>query len=201
MEIPQHAPELVHVLRHSFRPSEQLGRALSNFLPLESKRPTSFLEIKSLGMLALDAFSHASHAYTMQLIEARKAVEKSQGQSLAVIPDIEIRNVNENCIDILMGVQNRPAMYVLSRNTKHLLPEAISMRDNADPKFSVFARINSSVPITASLQAQAVDQFNDTYQQLGSKYLLNIFPEGISGKDQYVRMKRPDLNDSHQQTA
>ena len=197
MEAPRHVPKLVHVLRHSFRPSEQLGAALENFLPPESKRLPSSLEIKSLGMLALDAYSHASHAYAVQLIEARKLVEKSHGQSWAVIPDIEIRNINENSIDILMGVQNKPAMYILSRNIKRLLPEAVSLRDNVDMKFSVFARINSSVPISAEFQAEAAEQYNETYRQLGSKYLLNIYPEGISGMDQYIRITRPELNDSY----
>jgi hypothetical protein len=197
MEDSRHVPEMVHVLRHSFRPSEQLGKALEKFLPPESKRPPSLIEIKSLGMLALDAYLHADYTYTLQLIEARRVVEKSQRQPLAVIADIETRNVNENSIYILMGVQDSLAIDDLCQNTKNLLPDALSMRNNVDPKFSVFARINSTVPITAAFQAQAVEQYAEVYQQLGAKNLLNIFPKGISGKDQYVRARRPDLNDSN----
>ena len=192
MENSRQVPELVHVLRQSFRPSQQLEKALENFLPPESKRPASFIEIKSLGMLALDAYLHANNAYTLQLIEARKAVEKNQRQSLAVIPDIEMRDVNENCIDILMGVQNRPAMYVLDRNIRQLLPEAISIRDDAEAKFSVFARINSSVPISDAFKDQAAEQYAQTYQQLSSKHLLSIFPEGMSGSDQQLFINRAD---------
>lgn len=198
MEDPRQVPALVHVLRHSFRPSDQLEKALENFLPPESKQPSSSFEIKSLSMLALDGYLHANHAYTIKLMEARKAVNTSKGRSLEIIPDIEIRNVNENTIDILMGVQSKLAMYAITRTTANLLKnEAIAVRDEADPKFSVFARINSTVPITVDFQEQALEQYSQVYQQLGPKHLMNILPEGISGKDQYVRVRRAGVNDSY----
>ena len=149
-------------------------------------------------MLALDAYSHASHEYTVRLIEARKIVEKNNRQSLELIPDIEIRNVSENSIDILLGVQSKLALYAITRTASKLLkPEAIPMRDIADAKFSVVARINSTVPIAPAFQEQALEQYNEAFRQLSPKHLLNIFPEGISGKDQHMYMPRPDLNDSN----
>ena len=198
MEDPRQVPALVHVLRHSFRPSDQLEKALENFLPPESKHPTSSFEIKSLSMLALDGYLHGSHAYTLKLMEARKAVNASKGRSLEIIPDIEIRDVNEHTIDILMGVQSKLAMYAITRTTANLLKnEAIAVRDNADPKFSVFARINSSVPITPDFQQQALQQYGQAYEEFGSKHLMSILPEDISGKDQHMRIQRARENDSY----
>ena len=190
MEDSRQVPELVHVLRHSFRPSEQLGRTLEKFIPPESKRPSSFVEIKSLGALALDGYLHGSHAYTLNLIEARRAIERSQGKSLEIIPDIEVKVVNDYTVDVLMGVQSKLAMYLLNRTTKRFLPDAVSLRDEADMKFSVFARMHSSVPISPYFKEEAIEQYNEDYEQFGTKHLFNILPVGISGKDQHLRINR-----------
>jgi len=195
MEESRQVPELVHVLRHSFRPSDQLGLALENFRPPESRRPVSPLEIKSLGMLALDGYSHANYAYSEQLIDARRAVEKSQGRSFTLTPEIEIRHVNENAIDILMGVEDKMAMFMLMRTTKNFLPEAIPLRDNVNRKFAVFTRIHSSVPIPNSFQDQALAEYHDAYKEFGPKNLMNILPEGIIGKSQHRPARRPVSQD------
>ena len=196
MEEPRQVPELVHVLRHSFRPSEQLGRALELFVPLESRRLQSSPEIKSLAMLALDGYSHANHAYTTDLIKARKAIENSPMRSFEITPDIDIRNINENNIDILLGVQNKLALYTLTRLTKNIFKtEASSGRDPADPMFSVFVRINSSVPITPEFQQEALEQYSQIYQQLAPKHLMSIHTQGVIGNDQWLAMKRINMLD------
>jgi len=195
MEEPRQVPDLVHVLRHSFRPSDTLGNTLENFLPPESKRLSSSMEIKSLGMLALDGYLHANYKYSSQLIEARKAIEKSQNQSMAIIPDIKIRRVSDEVIDVLMGVENRMAMYLLTRTTRDSFTEAIPLRDKADTKFSVYARIRSSVPITDDFQHQAVEQYNEAYQEYAPRHLMNIVPEGIIGKTQHVPLRRATSRD------
>jgi len=166
--------------------------ALENFLPPESKRLRNPIVIESLSAIALDAYLNANHKFTQQIINVRKEMEQNRRKSLAIIPDIEIRRVGEKTIDVLMGVQDIPSMYLLNRMTKILLPEGVSNRGTADEKFSVYARINSSVPITPDFQAQAIEQYDELYQQLAPKRLMSIFPEGINGRDQYIRIMRPN---------
>jgi len=192
MEEPRQVPELVHVLRHSFRPSEQLGRALEFFLPPESKRPADFLQIKSLGMIAIDAYMHANYKYSNELIKARKKIDESQNRSLEMTPDVELRQVGEKSVDVLLGVRNKIALGAITLATKKYLPGGILMRDEADKKYSVFARINSSVPIKASFQADALEQYQETYDQIGSKHLMNILPQGLVGIDQHMRIRQYD---------
>jgi hypothetical protein len=192
MEDPRQVPELVHVLRHSFRPSEQLGKALEFFLPPESKRPNNFLQIKSLGMIAIDAYMHANYKYSNELIEARKQIDKSQNQSLEITPDVDLRQVGDKSVDVLLGVRNKIALGAITLATKKYLPGGILMRDQADKKYAVFARINSSVPITARFQADSLEQYQEAYDQMGSKHLMNILPEGLIGMDQHLRIRQYD---------
>ena len=192
MEEPRQVPELVHVLRHSFRPSEQLGRALEFFLPPESKRQTDSLQIKSLGIIAIDAYMHANYEYSNALIEARNQIDKSQNQSLEITHDVELRQVGEKSVDVLLGIRNKIALGALSLATSKYLSGGILMRDNVDKKYSVFARINASVPIDKGFQADALEQYRETYEQMGSKHLMNILPQGLVGMDQHLRIRQYD---------
>ena len=141
-------------------------------------------------MIVLDAYRHASYQYSNELIEARKRVDNSQGQSLEVTPDFQLRQVGEKSVDVLMGVRNKIALSALSQTTKKLLPESLAMRDYADPKYSVFARIHSTVPITPYFQAEAAERYQEAYANLGTKHLLNILPVGITGMDQWLPIAR-----------
>jgi len=192
MEEPRQVPELVHVLRHSFRPSEQLGRSLELFLPPESKKPANFLQIKSLSIIAIDAYMHASYQYSNALIEARKQIDKSQNRSLEITQDVELRQVGEKSVDVLLGVRNKIALGAISLATTKFLSGGVLMRDHADKKYSVFARINSTVPINTDFQAAALEKYQEAYEQLGSKHLMNILPQGLVGMDQHLRIHQYD---------
>jgi hypothetical protein len=190
MEAASTSFDLVHVLRHSSRPSEQLGSALEIFYPPESQRNRSFVDIKTLGKITLDAYKHAQFDYSLDLIEARKAVEQHRGQSLEISPAVDIRRIGSKTIDVLLGLQDNRALYALNKQTLDFLPEGIEAYDAVDLKYSLFARIHSSIAITDSFQENAVEQYKRTYQHYGPKHLLNILPQTITGMDQFIATPR-----------
>lgn len=186
MEDTRPSLELVHVLRHTFRPSDQLEEALEQFLPPDSKRPAAHLEIRSLGSIALNVMNSAPSAYSLRLIDARKGFEKNRNQSFEILPRIKARQVGEKTLDILMGVHRDLSLDMLMQATRQRLPEGVQMKDPSDRSLSVYARIQSSVPIDDTFQVEATGRFVRTYRSLGPPHLFNIIPEGIAGMDQYI---------------
>ena len=186
MEATENPLGLVHVLRHSFRSSEQLKGVLESFYPPEAENNHSTIEIRSLGMLALDAYRHANYEFSIPLIEARKDVERSRGNALEITHDVGIRRIGEKTIDVLMGIQDKTALHQLHYDMRKRLPEGKLMHSNVDRRFSVFARINANVPISDDFEADAMNGYYEKYEQLGEKHLLSVVPTGISGMDQWL---------------
>ena len=180
--------ELVHVLRHSFRPTQQLGQAIEQFVPPESEYSHSSIHIKSLGKISLDPVLNAQYVYAQQLINARSALETHKGHPLEITPDIKVRKVGETTLTILMGVKNKVALRALTRQTNAYLPGTVSEREDVSPDFSLYTRISSSVPITDAFQAEAEEQFRERYEQYNAAHLFSVIPDGIAGIDQFRRV-------------
>jgi hypothetical protein len=190
MEDTRQDLDLVHVLRHSFRPSTQLAHALEGFIPPGSERSRSFIEIKSLGMIALDAVKHAQYAYSQEIMDAQKTIEANRSHSFEVIPEIEVKKIGEKTLHILMGVQEKKLLYHLMRTTRQRIPEGVQLRDPESSEFSMYARIHSSIPITEEFRAEATERYNEMYQSMSGKHLFSVLPEGITGIDQFRQIPR-----------
>ncbi len=190
MEDTGYSLELVHVLRHTFRPSQQLEELLIESLPPGPVGSRSFFEIKSLSAIALNAYKTANYEYTKQIIAANKALEANKGRAFDLIPDVEIRKIGEKTLDILMGVYDRRGMYDLTHATRLRLPEAASLKSAADPRYSLFARIHSSAPITNEYGAHVSDVFKTRHDEGRRKYILNVLPNDMTGSDQYLKVPK-----------
>jgi hypothetical protein len=192
MEDTRYSTELVHVLRHSFEPSAQLGQLLETLLPPRPQGSRSFYEIKSLSMIALNAYKVAHYKYTLQLIEAQKALEASRAKVFDLHSEIEIKKRGEKTLEVFMGLNNPTGMQDLIRTTQSKLPEGIALRSSNDSRFSVFAQIHSSTPIDESDYSEAQERMAEIFDTRrdddGKKYILSISPKEIVGSDQFLKI-------------
>jgi hypothetical protein len=177
---------LAHVVRHSFRPSEQLESLLHSFAPPESIHIQSSLVIKSLAVVALDGVRAAHYEYSQPLIDAKRSVEKHSNVGMPILPDIEVRKVGEKTLNILLGSDDKQSLYILNRELKQKLPEGTPLRNNADPQYSVYARLQSTVPLDDQQLIDAEMRFKQFHDQQHAKRILSIYPQGIVGRDQYI---------------
>lgn len=190
MEDTRSSLELVHVLRHSFRPTEKFGEALEVFTPPESERPRSLFAIRSLSMLAIDAVGNANYEYSQQIAAARKALDTKQNLSFEISPDIEVRRVGDKALEIYMGVQNKKELFKLLQATQRYIPEGVPLRDQVSPSYALYTRVNSLAPIPLSFSDEAAEAFMQRYEDEGKKHLFSVLPEGLAGIDQYRQVPR-----------
>jgi hypothetical protein len=188
---------LAHVVRHSFRPSEQLETFLHSFAPAESLTTHSSLAIKSLALVALDGVRAAHYEYSLPLIEARRDVEKHSNVGIPVLPDIEVRKVGEKILNILLGSDDKQSLYIMNRDLKRRLPDGTPLRNNADPVYSVYARLESSDPIDDEKLLDAEMRFKQFHDEQHTKRILSIYPQGVVVREQHIPTARlyPNLAD------
>lgn len=176
--------ELVHVLRHLFRPSAELSTFFESTIP-GLQRPRSFITLKSLSSLALDAVDVARSVYSLDMIDARKKVAEYQNSSFDLDDQIEARQIGEKALLLMMGVHDKRELYELLRNTKRSLPHAVELREPVDARFAVFALVHSQQAPPVDTPAHIKSEFEHLYKEKGGQRLLTLHPVGLSGIDEY----------------
>ena len=183
---------LVHVLRHSFRPSEQLTHSLQEFIPPESEHLHSSIIMKSLAKVALDSHRYWQHEFAPALIEAEKDVIRNRNLSIPIQSDIRVLKLTDTALKIVLRTNDTRSMYLLHRALKNRVPEGTSLPLNPTAVFLVTADLKSTVPFDDLRIKDAEEQYRELSSHVESQKLMNIFPEGLTGIDQYVPTK--DLN-------
>jgi hypothetical protein len=185
---------LVHVLRHSFRPSEQLAHSLQEFILPKSELHQNSILIRSMAMVALDARRHHQHEFTVPLIEARKEVDRNQNISIPITRDIKVRKLSEEVLSILLRTDDKKLMYQLHRSLKNRVPEGTSLPENPNAKFFVAADLKSTIPFDERRIADAEQQYGEVFSRQHLNTLFSVYPLGISGMDRYVPTDSLDLS-------
>jgi hypothetical protein len=185
---------LVHVLRHSFRPSEQLTHSLQEFIPPQSEHLQSSVTIKSLAKVALDSHRYRQHEFSLALIEAEKDVIRNRNISIPILEDMRVLKLTDTALKIVLRTNDIRSMYRLHRALKNRVPEDTSLPRNPNAVFLVTADLKSTVPFDDFRIKDAEAQYHELYTHKESEKLMNIFPEGLTGIDQYILTEDLDLS-------
>jgi len=177
---------LVHVLRHSFQPSEQLATSLKEFIPHESEHFQSSVTIASLAMIALDSSRFRQQEFLLPLREAKKEVERNRNVSIPILHGLKIRQYSTNVLSVVLRTGDVRSMYLMHNALFDKVPEGTSLPDNPNAKFLVTAHIKSTVPYDQIQVAEAEERFIDTFGIQLSNKLFSIKPNSITGIDQYI---------------
>jgi hypothetical protein len=177
---------LVHVLRHSFQPSEQLATSLEEFIPHESEHFQSSVTIASLAMIALDSYRFRQQEFLLPLREAKKDIERNRNVSIPILRGLKIRQYTANVLSVVLRTGDVRSMYLMHNALLDKVPEGTSLPDNPNAKFLVTAHIKSTVPFDQTQVAEAEEQFLDTFGNQQSNKLFSINPDTITGIDQYI---------------
>jgi len=143
--------ELVHVLRHSFRPSETFEAALGAFVKPGLEQPR-FL-IKSIASLAM----RDDRQYSGNIFAARQEIERSKLLDFQIGPKLAVRDLGEGALRLLFqlddtrneaGQETNMLNYLamVNRTSQHL-PSAHKERDLEDTKFNFYTVIGPKYAI------------------------------------------------------
>lgn len=144
-------------------------------------------------MLALDAVDVSNHHYSNRMNAAREWLAVERSRLFSIRKEIEVKQLGETTLAILMGTDDRVDLFKLMRNTARLLPDAVYLRDQADPKYSMYVRVESVQPFSDTAPDQILKLFNEEYYNKNAQ-LLSVTPGTLLGVDQYRRVpiKLPD---------
>lgn len=146
--------KLVHVLRHTFRPSPELANALDGFTIPGNERPR-FL-IKTLASLVIDSTKN----YSLGLHEAKQAVERDTVTDIQLGPHLAAQRMASGALKILMRIDDTPdergkdqnwLQYLAMINrTKAYVPDANLEKDIEAKSHTFYTLIPSTQAISQS---------------------------------------------------
>lgn len=192
--------ELVHVLRHSYRPSHVLEEILEGSVQPRAERPRSLASIRSLSMIAFNAMDVANMKHANAIFKARQFVDTQTNQWFRLGEYIEVKKAGEKALAILMSVVNDdgstnegnlPSKYTqFTDAVNERLSDGISLRDPGDPQYSLYARLEYFTPVTDEFQQSVSKDLGDAFFALAAKGILSVSPNGLPGFDQQRSIER-----------
>ena len=186
MEATDQHVELVHVLRHSFRPSEQLKTSLEAFTKPGLVRPR-FL-VKTLSAIALNTVDVANYHYDLPIKRAIQSFEQHH-QPIQLGRDLAARRMADGTLNILFAADNRDHLRDLTKETMVQLPEGVPLDDGENPRFDLYVGID---------QAHAID-FEEVVRpgatlikslRSGLRNLYTVVPETMTSRDEQRIIQR-----------
>lgn len=180
MEEPSQSVELVHVLRHSFRPSEQLQSSLEAFIKPGSVRPR-FL-IKTLSSIALTPQFGDSHAYNPATRRAVRAFEV-HNQPIQLGSKLGARRIGDGALRLFFNAENNEEITNLIHETLDELGMGTIVDDVDSAAASLFVQIDSTKAIGKDELAKPGIALRN---QLNSdnKHLFKVVPDLLLGRDE-----------------
>ena len=180
MEDTDQHVELVHVLRHSFRPSDRLQTSLEAFTKPGLARPR-FL-VKTLSAIALNTIDAANYHYDLPIKRAIHSFEQHH-QPLQLGRDLAARRMADGTLNILFSAENRAHLKDFAKETMVQLPEGVPLDDGENPRFDLYVGID---------QAHAID-FEEIVRpgtalikglRSGLRNLYTVIPETMTSRDE-----------------
>jgi len=180
MEATDQHVELVHVLRHSFRPSEQLQSSLEAFTKPGLVRPR-FL-VKTLSSIALNTVDVANYHHDLSIKRSIQSFERHH-QPVQLGRDLAAHRMGDGALKILLSIENYADLTDLTKETAVQLPEGVLLDDGEDPRFNLFVRIDQAHAINYE---EIVQPGTALIKQLrnGQRNLYTVIPETITGRDE-----------------
>jgi hypothetical protein len=176
-------PELVHVLRHTFKPSEALRHSLQNFLTNENA--IHRLSIMTLSGIALNGFEVGQYRHDEAILRARQLFERHR-QPLQLDAHSGAKRMASGALNIYFAVEDRTSLQALKAETYRKFPDNTVFDDTFDPRFDLFVRIDRKDAVS---QGEVNVAGRALINQLRSekRSLYQVAPEELIGRTESHR--------------
>jgi hypothetical protein len=192
MKDARSSTELVHVLRHSFRPSEKLQTSLEKFTKQGLTRPR-FL-IKTLSAIALNTLDVSNSYHDVAIKGAIEKFEQYRDPIQIGYP-LAAQRMADGALKIFLSSQNHKDIVDLTSKTHDKLPSGVLLDDNEDDRFDLFVHIDASHALSQDRIITPGLQLRDELR--GDRaYLYKMTTNSIAGRDELRVMPIPPYEEA-----